>query len=128
MTVTEQRRIFPLLYGKNICIGERRERTILKKLRQWLQACDKLFQVSCFQWGHFPTFLDTISFLSRPDTLKSKIFSETSSGLTSKIKEIASVRNKKMLWEKNPTIYHRFLYNLFQDREKPIRTEGSLKM
>lgn len=72
MTVTEQRQIFPLLFGKNTCIWERGERTMLKKWREWLQACDKVFPVSHLQWGHFPTFLDTISSLSRSDILKSK--------------------------------------------------------
>lgn len=55
---------------KNTCIWEKGERTMPQKLREWLQASDKLFPVSHLQWGHFPTFLDTISSFSMSDILK----------------------------------------------------------
>ena len=87
-------------FWKNTCIWEKGERTILKKWREWLQTCYKLFPVSHLQWGHFPAFLDTISSLSRSDILKSKIFSKTNSGLTSEVREIASIYTKNTLWKK----------------------------
>lgn len=82
---------------KNTCIWAKRERTILQKWREWLQACDKLFPVSRLQWGHFPTFLDAVSSLSVSDILKSKSFSETSSELTSEVREFASIYTKNVL-------------------------------
>lgn len=68
--------------------------------KKMTSTCDKISPLSHLQCRNFPTFLATISLLSRSDTLKSKTFSGTSRGLTSKLREIASIYTKNRV--KNP--------------------------
>lgn len=98
-----------------------------EKRKKITSTSDKISPLSHLQCRNFPTFLATISLLSRSDTLKSKTFSGTSRALTSKLREIASIYTKNRV--KNPhkiTLYDRVI--ILQDIEALIRTDGSLMM